>query len=147
MSIYIDQKLCSIINLSPLECSDIRKNIEKKLKIKTTNKCTKDFGYIMDIKNILGISCVKMFSNGVTKCKVTYNFTCLKPNKQTIYPATVFLISKERQAIMCSVENMFNVLVEMKNLTNKNIKTDDKINVKLTDIEYNNFYHTIGVQV
>ena len=35
----------------------------------------------------------------------------------------------------------------MSNLKNKNSKPDDVINVKITDIEYNYRYNTIGIEM
>ena len=144
---FMKQEKCAIINLSPQECSDINNNICKKIKKKFENKCSKEYGYVTNIENITDISCVKMLSSGTLKYKVTYSFKFLKPTIDKIYPATVFLVSDERKAIMCNIENTFNVLVEMKNLKKKDIHVNETISVQLTDIEYNNFYHTIGKQV
>jgi DNA-directed RNA polymerase subunit E'/Rpb7 len=141
--------LTKFITLSPQCCEKdhIHKNIEEKIVSTYCEKYSKDYGYIKSIKDIQIVQCIKLFSNGYAKFEVNYNILFLKPCLQNVYKATVFLISDERKAIMCHIDNIFNILVEMSNLKTKNIKPDDIIDIKVTDVEYNCTYNTIGIEV
>ena len=111
---FISLILNKCITLSPEHCEKdiIRKNIEDKLVNQYCDKYSKDYGYINSIKNVNIIRCVKIFSDGYAKFDISYNIQYLKPIINNVYKATVFLISNERKAIMCHVDNVFNILLK-----------------------------------
>ena len=92
-----DEKIMSIktikdnIILTPNELHNIIDNINKKVKLKI-GSCSKDNGYIIDIKNIKIQYNIICRYNGDCDYFVLYDILYLKPEKGHIYECTVKLI-------------------------------------------------------
>jgi DNA-directed RNA polymerase subunit E'/Rpb7 len=145
----IEKRLC-------LDCkylnADIKKNILEKLREITQNDCTKNYGYILNIINIIEI---KEHKIGRANCSnvfmIKFEAETLKPEVGKklngkiimIYKDGIFLIIKDKQKMLIP-KNLLNDYefddetgtYKNKN-TNKIVKIDDDINVIVTASEYN----------
>lgn len=124
--------------------SNLKKHLEKILRKKIENKCTKEHGYITKIGKILS------FENqrNTQIMKVTFTAQISKPESGEIYSGDIQLLLRE--ALVINIENNQKVLVsaeEIKNFTydeerscfyndNSEIVTGDTVKVKINLVRY-----------
>lgn len=130
----------------PPKCldSNITKHILKYLKLKTRNKCTKDYGYILSIKNIISIESIES-----TIFNVIFKAKTLKPVVGAIFDGIVCKVYKDglfidimntqKMLIPSSLMNDY-IYNEEDNLyykENKKICKDTKVKAIVTAVQYN----------
>lgn len=124
---------------------DIKQEINNYVTKKFKDKCFNDHGYVINIKSIDYFECTKINYNGMVKFMIIITIKYIKPEKNEIYKGKIITLHNE--AIMIDIDNLFNVMIENKNIISKDIKLEDYINVEIIDIEFNQQFNCIGKQI
>lgn len=127
--------------------SNIMKHLLKKIQKTTSNECTKEYGHILTINKVIGIS-----ANVDTIFTVKFEATTLKPEPGKIFDAVVCMIYKD--GIFVNIAEKQKMLIPAVTLTDykfheednvyknattkKTIAVDDKIRIKITATKYGN---------
>ena len=128
---------------------DIYNHILTKIKETTINECTKEYGYILDIKKLIrikdnyisNVNCdsifVVEFSAEILKPEIGKNFTgevCM------LFPGGIFLNIKNKQKVLIPISTLKNYVYDpankIFNKNKKNIKEGDIIKVTITGTKY-----------
>jgi len=145
-SIVMERRIC--IDSEYLN-SDLYKHIINKLKENITNECTKDNGYVLDIKKLIkikdsyisNVNCDNIFI-------VEFLAETLKPeigkifdgDVCMIFPGGIFLNIKCKQKVLIPVATLNKYTYDPVNKVfkkdNKNIKDGDTLKVEITGVKY-----------
>jgi DNA-directed RNA polymerase subunit E'/Rpb7 len=130
--------------------SELYKNIFDKLKNITKDDCTQDYGYILDIINVISIKNHKIGrANGCNIFTVEFEAKTLKPEPGKklkakvcmIYNDGIFVIIKDKQKmlipknLLSDYDFISNTYVHKE--TKNTIHIEDEINVMVTACKYN----------
>jgi DNA-directed RNA polymerase subunit E'/Rpb7 len=131
--------------------SNYKKHLLEKINILTKDECSKNFGHIVEVIDI-----VKIIDNKISSAKaniifdIIFKAKVLKPIKNKCYDANVCMITED--GIFLDVLDKINILIPKNELseyeinddkyihknTKKNIKYGDIINVCIRDTKYSN---------
>jgi len=141
-------KITKKIVLEPAALSDIKTNLLIKIKSDFKDKCTKDYGFILEIYDSIKILSNTIIDNGSVLFEVIFNADVLKPDQGQIMSGKVIIVIDS--GFIISVKDRMKIFVprdqcgEYKyNKSNscyengtKKIKNTDAIKVKIYCIKY-----------